>query len=217
MGPTLPPLRSLEAFVAVGSSLSVKDAAETLHVTPSAISHRLRTLEDHLGVRLFQRLNRAMQLTDAGERYLRVIAASFQRMQDATQQLQKDAFSDALPVYVIQALAANWIVPKLSDFYARYPDIRLAFHPQTSREYPLTTASDLRGSVQIRFGRGEWPGFHCEQIVSCRSFPVCSPALLDGADGLHEPADLARHIRSEERRVGKECVSKCRCRMSPYH
>src|SRR3546814_14019103 len=108
MGPTLPPLRSLEAFVAVGSSLSVKDAAETLHVTPSAISHRLRTLEDHLGVRLFQRLNRAMQLTDAGERYLRVIAASFQRMQDATQQLQKDAFSDALTVYVITALAAHW-------------------------------------------------------------------------------------------------------------
>src|SRR5690606_21817852 len=60
--------------------------------------------------------------------------------------------------------------------------------------YPLTTPSDLRGAVQIRFGRGEWPGFHCRRIVSCRSFPVCSPALLRDGDGLREPADLARHV-----------------------
>ena len=190
----LPPLRSLEAFVAVGSTLSVKVAADMLRLTPSAVSHRLRALEDHLGIQLFERLNRALRLTGPGERYLRVIRSAFERMEEGTHELQEGTLTDALPVYVVQALAATWILSQLSDFYARHPDIRLTFHPQTSREYPATKPTDLRGSVQIRFGRGEWPGFHCERIVSCRSFPVCSPALLKAPDALREPADLARHV-----------------------
>ena len=190
----LPPLKSLEAFVAVGRGLSVKSAAERLNVTPSAVSHRLRTLETHLGVRLFDRLNRAMALTVAGERYLRVVGASFDRMAEATRELRDGMLDEALPVYVVQALAATWILPQLAGFNARHPGIRLAFHPQTSREYPVTRPADLRGCVQIRFGRGTWPGFHCERIVACRSFPVCSPALRDGDPPLREPADLARHV-----------------------
>lgn len=187
----LPPLKSLEAFVAVGQSLSMQRAAALLHRTPSAISYRIRDLETHLGVRLFERLNRALRLTPEGQSYLRTITGAFQRIEEASTNLMSGGLSDELTVFVVQPLAVKWILPKLSRFYVDHPDIRLSFQPRTSREYPATFPEDLKDGVQIRFGQGTWSGFHCELIAKVRSFPVCSPALLKK---LQTPKDLVRHV-----------------------
>jgi DNA-binding transcriptional LysR family regulator len=90
----------------------------------------------------------------------------------------------------VLALAISWIFPRLSEFYARQPDLTLSFHPKSSFEYSTTTPNDRRGRAELRFGLGDWPGFHCEEIHRCKTMPVCSPAL---AEKLKSPAVLADH------------------------
>ena len=193
MNERLPSLKSLEALAVVGRTGSVVRAAETLSITPSAVSHRLRSLESDLGLTLFDRSGRGVELTETGLHYFRVVEGAFENIREATGRLRKGGLVDTLVVNVVHALAANWILPSLSEFRSRHPDVRLSFHPKTSLEYGSTKPQDLRGRVEIRFGRGEWPGFHCEPILRCLTFPVCSPALLQGADAIRTPEDLARH------------------------
>jgi len=186
----LPPLKSLEAFAVVGRTESIAKAAKLLHLTPSAVSHRIRALEEHVGAPLFDRSNRGLTLTEAGIHYFYEIDSVFKRIDEATTRLREGGLVNTLVVNVVHALAINWIFPRLSEFYAKHPDLNLSFQPKTSLEYSTTAPNDLRGRVEIRFGLGDWPGFHCEEILRCKSMPVCSPAL---ARKLKSPADLADH------------------------
>jgi LysR family glycine cleavage system transcriptional activator len=186
----LPPLKSLEAFAVVGRTQSVAKAAKLLHLTPSAVSHRIRALEEHVGAPLFDRSNLGLTLTEAGIHYFYEIDSVFKRIDEATTRLREGGLANTLVVNVVHALAANWIFPRLSEFCDRHPDLTLSFQPKTSLEYSTTAPNDLRGRVEIRYGLGDWPGFHCEEILRCKSMPVCSPAL---ARKLKSPADLADH------------------------
>lgn len=186
----LPPLKSLEAFAVVGRTESIAKAAKLLHLTPSAVSHRIRALEAHVGAPLFDRSNRGLTLTEAGIHYFYEIDSVFKRIDEATTRLREGGLVNTLVVNVVHALAISWIFPRLSEFYDKHPDLNLSFQPKTSLEYSTTAPNDLRGRVEIRFGLGDWPGFHCEEILRCRAMPVCSPAL---AKKLKSPADLADH------------------------
>lgn len=194
MSTRLPSLKSLQAFAAVGRSLSVKAAAETLGITASAVSHRLRLLEAELQVVLFERSGSGLAFTEVGREYFYIVDAAFARISEGTEQLRQGHLVDTLVVNVVHALAANWIFPNLAEFRARHPHLTLSFHPKTVREYNTTTPRDLRGRAELRWGDGNWPGFHCEPVLECRTFPVCSPRLLKGPDAISTPADLARHV-----------------------
>ena len=183
----LPPIASLRAFSRAARTLSFKRAAAELHVSSSALSRQIQPLEAHLGVRLFQRLNPGLALTDEGRRYLEAADAALAQLEAA-----QDLFAPQprpLRVSALESFSESWLVPNLPDFERAHPDVSIEL------EATLRYADFARDvvDVAIRFGRGPWQGLHGEPIVDLDYFPVCSPGLVAGDPPLREPADLARH------------------------
>ncbi len=189
MARRLPPRNALRAFEAAARHLSFTRAAEELNVTQAAISHQVKTLEERLGVMLFRRLNRRLLLTDAGQSYLPPVRQAFDGIAAATGRLTARDSAGALTVSVIPSFAGTWLVPKLSSFRARQPDVDVRISP--SFELIDFTREDI--DVAIRYGRGDWPGLRCDWLMAEELIPVCSPALLDGAAPLRTPSDLRHH------------------------
>jgi LysR family glycine cleavage system transcriptional activator len=186
----LPPTAALRAFSCAARTRSFKDASAELHLSPSALSRQIQGLEDHLGVRLFRRLNPGLELTDEGHRYLAAVDAVLERLFAAQEALAP--VLRPLRISSLESFSASWLVPNLPDFERAHPDVRLEI------EATLRYADFARDAVDvaIRFGRGPWQGLHSEPLLELDSFPVCSPALAKGDDPpLREPADLARHTQ----------------------
>ncbi len=184
----LPSLNGLRAFEAAARHLSFTSAAQELNVTQTAISHQIRRLEDELGVKLFVRQSRSLALTPQAADYLPGIRAAFQDLRTATDRLLRKGQDRVLTVSTVASFAAKWLLPRLTGFQEQHPDI----------EVRITTSVDLvdfrRDDVDaaIRYGRGQWPGLQAEWLMADQLFPVCSPALLTGDNGLKRPEDLAR-------------------------
>ncbi len=189
MARRLPPLNALRAFEAAGRHLSFTKAAEELHVTPAAISHQVKALEDTLGVKLFRRLTRGLLLTDAGQSCLPGLGEGFDRLADALEGLGGLEDGGVLTVSVLQSLAAKWLVPRLDRFHDAYPDIDL----RVSSTIRLVDFARDDVDLAIRYGRGRWPGLRADLMLTEELFPVCSPALLEGPHPLKEPDDLRHH------------------------
>ena len=189
MARRLPPLNALRAFEAAGRHLSFTKAAEELHVTPAAISHQVKALEDTLGVKLFRRLTRGLLLTDAGQSCLPGLGEGFDRMAAALEGLGGLEDGGVLTVSVLQSLAAKWLVPRLDRFHDAYPDIDL----RVSSTIRLVDFARDDVDLAIRYGLGRWTGLQADLLRTEELFPVCSPALLEGPHPLKEPDDLRHH------------------------
>ena len=189
MARKLPPLNALRAFEAAARHLSVTKAAEELNVTPAAVSHQVKALEDQLGVTLFHRLNRALMLTDAGQLFFPGLRDGFDRLAGAVERVRSKCETGTLTVSVGPSIAAKWLVPRLDRFRAAHPDIDVRIDA-TDRLVDL-----MRGEadVAIRYGPGGYPGVRVEELFAEEVFPVCSPGLCVGPPPLREPADLRHH------------------------
>src|SRR5262245_61838528 len=121
----LPPFTSIRSFEAAARLLSFKAAAQELHVTQSAISHQVKTLEDHLGVRLFLRGPRAIRLTREGSDYLGEVSLLLDQLAAATGCIRERELSGPLFLTTTPAFAARWLVPRLGAFHAAHPEIEL--------------------------------------------------------------------------------------------
>ncbi len=185
----LPPLNSLRAFEAAARHRSFTRAAEELHVTPAAISHQIKALEDHLGVKLFRRLNRAVLLSDAGQACAAGISAAFDGMAAALERLRAQDCSGPLTVSTSPALAAKWLVPRLEGFQELHPEIDV----RVSAGMRLVDFAREDVDVAIRYGRGTYPGLVAELLLTNEVVPVCAPALLEGPRPLRAPQDLRQH------------------------
>ena len=185
----LPPLNALRAFEAAGRHLSFTKAAAELHVTPAAVSHQVKALEDTLGVKLFRRLTRGLLLTDAGQALLPGLGKGFDGLAAAVEGLSGLEDGGVLTVSVLQSLAAKWLVPRLDRFHAAHPDIDL----RVSSTIRLVDFARDDVDLAIRYGRGRWPGLRAELMLTEELFPVCSPALLEGPHPLKQPDDLRHH------------------------
>ena len=185
----LPPLNALRTFEAAARHLSFTAAAEELFVTAAAVSHQIRSLEDHLGMELFHRSNRALALTDAGILLLPDVREAFALLTNAMRGLRRHAFVGPLTVAVPPSFAAKWLVPRLSRFRARCPDIEVTLI--SSSELVDFGREDL--DLAIRYGTGLYPGLHTELLTATEFFPVCSPKLAPGPPPLIAPDDL-RHV-----------------------
>ena len=185
----LPPLNSLRAFEAAARHLSFTRAAEELHVTPAAISHHVKALEEHLGVKLFRRLNRAVLLTHAGQACVAGLSDAFDRMAVALERLRAQEFSGPLTVSTSPALAARWLVPRLERFQELCPEIDV----RVSAAMRLVDFAREDVDVAIRYGTGSYPGLLTELLLTNEVVPVCAPALLEGPRLLRAPEDLRHH------------------------
>jgi len=180
----LPPLNALRAFEAAARHLSFTRAAEELNVTQAAISHQVKALEDQLGLSLFRRLNRALMLTDEGQTLFPPVRDALDTLAEAVGRLGGRDSAGPLTVSTLPSFAAKWLVPRMSRFQDRHPEIELRI---AAAERLIDFARD-DVDVAIRLGPGTWPGVHAEWIVDETVTPVCSPAL---AHRLRTPADLA--------------------------
>jgi LysR family transcriptional regulator, glycine cleavage system transcriptional activator len=186
---TLPPLGALHAFEAAARLLSFKAAAAELHVTPGAVSQQIKLLEDRLGVALFVRRARAIQLTEAGRLLLQPTQRAFRLLADAVVRVRETDAGKLLTVSMLPSFAALWFVPRLGEFRAQHPDVdvRISATPQ------LVDLEHDDVDAAIRCGLGRFPGLHSEHLLSEELSPVCSPALLKGPRPLKKLEDLAQH------------------------
>jgi LysR family glycine cleavage system transcriptional activator len=179
----LPPLTALRAFEAAARHLSFKHAATELSLTPTAISHQVRQLEDHLGVRLFVRGARRVDLTPAGQGLFPALRDGLDAMARAVQLVRPGTRPRALVLSTTMAFASRWLLPRLARFAASQPGIALHLH--TSDE-PI----DLQGGaaqLAIRYGPDNYRGLDCVPLVPSRFAPVCAPGLR-----VRDVEDLAR-------------------------
>ncbi|MEM7195806.1 MAG: transcriptional regulator GcvA [Pseudomonadota bacterium] len=182
----LPPLNGLRAFEAAARHLSISLAAAELYVTPGAVSQQVKALESHLGVRLFHRHNRQIELTEAARMLLPGVTEGFDRISGATNQLKQRQRNQPLTVTMSPTFGARWLVPRLQRFQAAYPDINVRIDATAE----LVDLHQSEIDLGIRFGGGRYDGLESECLLEQSVFPVCSPDLLDEHMQLNEPEDL---------------------------
>jgi LysR family glycine cleavage system transcriptional activator len=187
----LPPLNALRAFEATARHLSVKNAADELCVTPGAVSQLVKTLELHLGVQLFRRVNRGVFLTDAGQAYLPPVRNAFRQISDATQKVAVPAETGLLTVSATPFFASAWLVPRLKSFQDAHPDIDL----QVLTSNALADFSRDGVDVAIRHGMGQYPGLASQRVLTVEMVPVAAPALVVEYGKPKKPADLLQWPR----------------------
>ena len=195
MSRALPPLNALRAFEAAARHLSVTRGAAELNVTPSAISHHIKALEEYFQVRLFKPSRRRLELSDAGRALLPDLSAGFDRLLAATEILRPTDTRGQLTIGAAGSFAVKWLIPRLSDFNARYPeiDVRVAAAPLlVDATEEALESGDV--DVVVRFGPGHYPGYEVQRLMEEEVFPVCNPAIVNPARPLDRPADLAHHV-----------------------
>ena len=199
----LPPLNALRAFEAAARHLSFKDAGEELSVTPTAISHQIRGLEEYLGFYLFRRLTRALELTREGRAMLPKVREGLECFAAAIESTRQHDAGGRLLVTSPPAFANRWLIRHLPAFTAAYPEIQLhmAASLDTIDARDVSGVSGLEGidvrddeaEVFIRFGHGQYDGCRVDRLFAPAYAVVCSPRLLLGMRPLNEPSDLRRH------------------------
>ena len=189
MSRQLPSLNALRAFEAAGRHLSFSKAAEELHVTPAAVGHQVKALEQALGTVLFDRLNRALQLTPAGQSLLPGVSDVFYRLTEVVETFRRRDANRPLTVSIPPSFGASWVIPRLERFRERHPDIDIRLDADNRIVDLIHDDVD----VGLRYGLGDYPGMRVDPLLSEEVFPVCSPRLLEGEHPLREIADLRWH------------------------
>lgn len=189
----LPALQLLITFESAARQLSFKQAAAELHVTPSAVSQQLATLEAQLGLMLFERRPRAVALTEAGVFYLGVARELLDLFRRGTARLHERFGARTLRLSADPSVAYEVLIPGLAGFQAAQPGIDLRIETTSVLVDPRVESVD----AAVRFGRGQyWPGLCADQLAPMVSTLVASPALL-AKRPIKAPGDLAQHTLLE--------------------
>jgi len=186
----LPPLNSLRAFDAAQRHMSFQRAAEELFVTPAALSYQIRQLEDHLGAKLFNRLNRAVELTPEGALIAQGIEDSFGLLRRTLTRLERRKEQNVLVISAGPAFTSKWLAPRLYRFLARWPEIDVRISAALKK-------ADLAGGdvdIGLRFGHGSYEGCTSVKLLKECVTPMCAPQLLEGPNAIKTPRDLAGHM-----------------------
>lgn len=203
MATNLPPLNALRAFEAAARHSSFRKAAAELHVTPAAISHQLKALEDLLGTQLFRRANRRVEPTPVARAAALRLREGFAAITDAVEQLRASDRGLVLTVSAAPSFAGKWLMPRLHRFVARHPeiDVRLSARMRSSHSsardrtvrLELNDVSLDDADVAIRYGDGRFPGMRVDRLFDLTVTPMASPRIVDGPMPLRTPEDLRHH------------------------
>lgn len=180
------PLNALRAFESSARHLSFTRAGLELSVTQAAVSQQVRMLEDQLGIQLFKRLPRGLDLTEEGLALFPVLTEAFGRISGVLQQFEDGHFHEVLTVAAVGTFAVGWLMPRLALFREAHPfiDLRLSTHNNL-----VNLAADGT-DIAIRFGDGQWPATHNIKLFDAPMTVLCPP---DIARQLQTPADLKYH------------------------
>ena len=199
----LPPLNALRVFEAAARHLSFKDAANELSITQAAVSHQIKSLEDYLGVQLFKRAGRGVQLTEAARAALPRLRDGFDALAAAVETIHVRADETDLQITAPPVFTARWLMPRLANFQKEEPkiDVRVVALSKMVDAGALDSAAlvsnlDLRSDtsgVEIHLGAGDYPGHRADRLFGVSTVAVASPELVKGDPPIQEPSDLARH------------------------
>lgn len=172
----LPPLNALRAFEAAARHLSFKSAADELFVTPTAISHQIKLLEQLTGQQLFRRRPRPISLTPSGVRLFPILRQGFDSFSAAVAALSEDAANAPLRVSTTTAFASRWLLPRLGNWNDQHPSLNLEV-------IATEQVVDLRSGeidMAIRYAKHPPTDLEAVPLFEDRFLPVCSPRLLEG-------------------------------------
>lgn len=184
------PLNSLRAFEASARQLSFVKAAEELSVTPAAVSHQVKRLEEYLGQPLFRRRTRGLVLVEAGQLLLGDLRDVFLRLDKAMERVMDTDTRGTLTLSVAPTFAQMWLIPRLQKFYALHPDIDV----RISTSLGLVDFQRDDFDAAIRLGSGNWFGLETIKLFDETVTPMCSPSLLKGPNAIRTPDDLSKHV-----------------------
>ena len=188
----LPPLDELRAFEAVAKHLSFAAAADELNLTPSAISHRIRRLEEHFRVRLFRRLNPGVALTEEGRILLSGVEAGFGRLAQASKRVRSRSGRRSVTIFAKPSFATYWLTPRLSGFLEAFPDVEPLILGQQEGE-PNFDGDGVDIAVTKVAGTPKSIGANEAVLLRESVAMVCSPRLATNERPLSEPRHLLRH------------------------
>ncbi len=186
---SLPQLDHLIAFEAAARHGSFTRAAHELNITQSAVSQQIRTLEDRMGIVLFERSHRVVRLTAEGRTFQNSVSIALSHLLSAANTVRgvSGGASERLDVATDDSVAALWLTPRLYKFQERHPDITVRLTSSDRIEECFTDTTELA----IVHGDGRWPGYECEAFLQEEIFPVCAPTYLERSEPISSPADLA--------------------------
>jgi LysR family glycine cleavage system transcriptional activator len=198
----LPPLNALRVFEAAARHLSFKEAGVELHITQAAVSHQIKSLEEYLGVPLFRRTARGVQLTDAARACLPSLREGFDALAAAVEMIRERGDGAGLVITAPPVFTARWLMPRLAGFSKREPKVELRVFASSKMvdagaldSTSLVGDLDLRtesSEVQIHLGAGHYPGHRADRLFGVSMAVVANPELVRTA-GLRTPADLEKH------------------------
>ncbi len=183
----LPPLNWLRSFEVSARHLNFTQAASELNLTQAAISQQIKGLESQLGVLLFKRLPRGLELTKAGRAYVPVVHESIERLAEVTDELFGKGQTRPLTIKTNLIFFVTWLSSRLGQFRTLYPDVNLRFASNIWVE-----EMDKESDMEVRHGLGEWPDVKCDRLTWDELIPVCSPTLANGEMPPNSPEDLSR-------------------------
>lgn len=176
----LPSLTALRAFAATAELRNFSHAARVLNVTHAAVAQQVRALEDHLGRPLVQREGRGVSLTADGEQLAEALAEGFSAMVRGIEALKAGEADRPVRLTLTASFAAQWLMPRLRDFWEKHPDIGLSMHPDNRVVDLHREGMDLG----IRYGNGDWPGVETTYLASARLVIAGAPSLIGDRESL---------------------------------
>jgi LysR family glycine cleavage system transcriptional activator len=200
----LPPLNALRVFEAAARHLSFKEAANELNITQAAVSHQIKSLEEYLGVELFRRAGRGVQMSDAARACLPKLREGFDALAAAVETIRERGDEAELVITAPPVFTARWLMPRLADFSRSEPKIEVRVVGSSKMvdagaldSAVLINGLDLRSEtsgVEIHLGSGQYPGYRADKLFDVSCTLVASPDLVKGQPPLRTPADLAHHV-----------------------
>jgi LysR family glycine cleavage system transcriptional activator len=185
----LPPLNAVRAFDAAARLGSYVEASKALHVTQPAIGRHVKLLEDWLGIQLFERTSRGVNLTPAGEKYHRKISAALQLIIEAGKETQPKDAERWLRIMVVPGFAKRWLMPRIEAMRHLRPGLKFAIEPNSS----FTEVDGKSADLGIVYGLDGQYADSREALICPRVFPICTPEYLACIDPIKTPADLIKH------------------------
>lgn len=192
MSTPLPPLNAVRAFVAAARQLSFSRAAQELHVTHGAVSRQIKSLEEHLGVALFERRVRQVVLTEQGQAFYAQTEAGLNLIASAAATLRKNALLQSVRVNVRPSFAVRWLIPRLPDFVAKHPGIE----PEVITSIAPPSHSSEGFDIAVRRGLQGWPNaLQLRPFLEDEAVVVAAPGLLHSAKrSIASPRDLETFV-----------------------
>ncbi|MEP1447978.1 MAG: LysR substrate-binding domain-containing protein [Paraglaciecola sp.] len=194
MSRRLPPLNTLWVFLTASRVLSFTKAADELFITRSAVSRQIKNLEEHFGIKLFERHKVGLELTEKGVIYANSISNIFADLKVATNILHNGNEELKLKLGISATFNSTWLMSRLCKLEQSHPELTLSFF--TNSVDTGEDSVDFSGGnmdAAIRLGNGDWPGCHSDKLVDIYVQPVCAPSLLDELHSTDDTAGLAKY------------------------